>query len=204
MVNLCVAFICGFGIATLYKMTHEGTGNGKGFFQSLILMTLITSLVIMIIGDSLARAFGLVGAMSIIRFRTAVKDTVDILFIFFALTAGLAAGAGAHRLAVLGTLSIGAVTYLLARYSTGGKGKREYVLQFRTSSSDADSAYRSLLNQYGKSHSIVDLKTLDSGGTAVTCTVRFANEDGIHSLIDALRAVKTIEQINFFHDDRQY
>ena len=76
--------------------------------SSLVTLAMITAVVIMAIGNNLARAFGLVGAMSIIRFRTAVKDTQDLVFIFLALAMGSAAGVGFHRLAVVATLVVGA------------------------------------------------------------------------------------------------
>jgi hypothetical protein len=85
LANLVVALFCGVIVAILYRATYKGISYSSGYVISIIMLTLITALVIMVIGNNLARAFGLVGAMSIIRFRTAVKDTQDIMFIFFAL-----------------------------------------------------------------------------------------------------------------------
>lgn len=87
--NILVALICAIFISIFYKKTYNGPGYLVSFANALILLSLITSIVIMIIGNNLARAFGLVGAMSIIRFRTAVKETHDIVYIFFALTIGM-------------------------------------------------------------------------------------------------------------------
>ena len=81
--NLVVALICGVIISIFYRLTYRGPGISFSFINSLIILALITSVVIMVIGNNLARAFGLVGAMSIIRFRTAIKETQDIIFIFF-------------------------------------------------------------------------------------------------------------------------
>jgi hypothetical protein len=89
---LSVALFAGLILTCLYRITYKGAGYTAGFVGSIILLTLITALVIMVIGNNLARAFGLVGAMSIIRFRTAVKDVMDIVFIFFALAVGMASG----------------------------------------------------------------------------------------------------------------
>ena len=104
VMNLTVALLCGVFIAWLYRLTYKGTGFSMNFVNSIVLLTMITSVVIMVIGNSLARAFGLVGAMSIIRFRTAVKETRDIVFIFFGRTVGLAAGVGYHQIAIIGTV----------------------------------------------------------------------------------------------------
>lgn len=128
LANFFVALICGIFISWVYRKTYKGPGYSPSFVSSMILLTLITTMVIMIIGNNLARAFGLVGAMSIIRFRTAVKDTIDIVFIFFALGVGLAAGSGALAIAFIGTVMIGTIILLLARVPMFGTQRREYLL----------------------------------------------------------------------------
>ena len=83
LLNLLVALLCGLVIAQTYKLTFGGASYSKSISNSLVVLAMITTVVIIVIGNNLARAFGLVGAMSIIRFRTAVKDPMDIVFIFF-------------------------------------------------------------------------------------------------------------------------
>ncbi|MCK4716381.1 MAG: DUF4956 domain-containing protein, partial [Candidatus Marinimicrobia bacterium] len=109
IVNMVVAFICGLLISIIYRWTYSGPTYSVTYLNSLIVLSMITSIVIMVIGNNLARAFGLVGAMSIIRFRTAIKDTQDIVFIFFSLAVGMASGVGMHLIALFGVLLIGAV-----------------------------------------------------------------------------------------------
>ena len=87
---------------------------------------MITAIVLMVIGNNLARAFGLVGAMSIIRFRTAVKDTQDIVFIFFSLAVGMAAGVGYHLIAICGTVFVSLTMLVLTQFSHGSTTQREY------------------------------------------------------------------------------
>src|SRR5512136_2382036 len=106
----------------------------------MVILAMVTALVIMVIGSNLARAFGLVGAMSIIRFRTAIKDMQDIVFIFFALAVGLAAGAGAHFMAVTGTVLIGAIVLLLARTQFGRSRNKDFLLQLSLAPDAAEDA----------------------------------------------------------------
>jgi len=106
LANLMVSLVCGLIIAFFYKLTYKGAGYTNSFIVSLVVLSLITTVIIMVIGNNLARAFGLVGAMSIIRFRTAVKETLDIIFIFFSLAIGMAAGIGLPSIAIGGTLFI--------------------------------------------------------------------------------------------------
>ena len=113
--NLFMALICGFTISLVYRSIYNGPNYSAKFVQSMVVLSMITALVIMVIGNNLARAFGLVGAMSIIRFRTAVKDTHDIVFIFFSLAVGMAAGVGLKVLAFFGTMFIGVIMLGLSK-----------------------------------------------------------------------------------------
>ena len=88
-------------------------------------------MVIMIIGNNLARAFALVGALSIIRFRTVVKDTKDTAYIFWALAAGMASGTGSYFLAIAGTVIITGIAFILHFTNYGSIHKSEFILQFR-------------------------------------------------------------------------
>ena len=85
LINLVTAFVLALVIAFTYRATHRGLSYSQSFVLTLIFVTVITAMVVMVIGNNLARAFALVGAMSIIRFRTVVKDTKDTAFVFFAL-----------------------------------------------------------------------------------------------------------------------
>src|SRR3990172_4384220 len=114
--NLLVALACGFIISLSYRTTSGGANYSPAFVRANVVLSMITALVIMVIGNNLARAFGLVGAMSIIRFRTAVKDIQDIIYIFFALAAGMAAGVGLKAIALFGTLFISGIMVLLYRF----------------------------------------------------------------------------------------
>ena len=116
------ALICGAAISWLYKATYQGPGFSQNFSSSIILLPMITALVIMIIGNNLARAFGLVGALSIIRFRTALKEPLDIVYVFFALAVGMAAGIGSYMIAFTGTLVIGLHIGCADPHTSGGHG----------------------------------------------------------------------------------
>jgi hypothetical protein len=129
LTNLAVSLACGIVIALVYRFIYKGPSYSATYVNSLVLLALITTLVIMVIGNNLARAFGLVGAMSIIRFRTAVRDVQDIVYIFFALAVGMASGVGLHAIAIAGTLVICLVSVVLVTFNFGAPGKAEYVLQ---------------------------------------------------------------------------
>lgn len=129
LTNLAVSLACGIIIALVYRFIYKGPSYSASYVNSLVLLAIITTLVIMVIGNNLARAFGLVGAMSIIRFRTAVRDVQDIVYIFFALAVGMASGVGLYAIAISGTILICLVSVVMVTFNFGAPGKSEYILQ---------------------------------------------------------------------------
>jgi len=134
--NMFVALGCGLIIARVYRFTYRGASYSYQFVNSLVLLCLITAVVILVIGNNLARAFGLVGAMSIIRFRTAVRNVQDIVFIFFSLTVGMAAGVGLNSVAIIGTIFICLVIILLDSVGFGRLAQLKHLLQVSYSGLD--------------------------------------------------------------------
>jgi uncharacterized membrane protein YhiD involved in acid resistance len=117
LLSLLLAFVLGQVIAWVYYFTHTGLSYSRTYVQSLVLVTVVVAMVMAVIGDNIIRAFGLMGALAIIRFRNVVKDTRDIVFIFCALVVGMAAGSQRFSIAVVGTIVISLIALYL--YLTG-------------------------------------------------------------------------------------
>ena len=117
LLSLLLAFVLGQVIAWVYYFTHSGLSYSRSFVQSLVLVTVVVGMVMAVIGDNIIRAFGLMGALAIIRFRNVVKDTRDIVFIFCALVVGMAAGSQRYAIAVVGTIILSLIALYL--YLTG-------------------------------------------------------------------------------------
>ncbi len=131
IINLILSFFIGLIISYIYKSTHKGLSYSQSFMITNIFICLITCMVIMVIGNSIARAFALVGALSIIRFRTVIKDTKDIAYIFWSLVAGMATGTGSYFIAFTGTAILSLVAFILHKTNYGSIYKSEFILQFR-------------------------------------------------------------------------
>ena len=127
LINLLLAFVLGVAISLIYKKTHKGLSYSQSFMITNIFVAVIVCMVIMIIGNSLARAFALVGALSIIRFRTVVKDTKDTAYIFWSLAAGMAAGTGSYFLAVAGSVIISGIALIVFYTNFGSIIKSEFI-----------------------------------------------------------------------------
>ena len=104
--NMALACVLGLIVSVVYKTTHKGLSYSQSFMLTIIFVTVVVSMVMMVIGNSLARAFALVGALSIIRFRTVIKDTKDTAYIFIALASGMAAGTSSYFLACSGVIIV--------------------------------------------------------------------------------------------------
>jgi ABC-type polysaccharide transport system permease subunit len=92
--TIVLSFILSLVIARVYQITYKGVSYTQSYVHTLIMMTLVVGIIMLVIGSNIARAFSLVGALSIIRFRNAVKDTRDVGYIFFAMAIGMATGTG--------------------------------------------------------------------------------------------------------------
>jgi hypothetical protein len=117
ILSLLLAFVLGQVIAWVYYFTHSGLSYSKTYVQSLILVTVVVAMVMAVIGDNIIRAFGLMGALALVRFRNVVKDTRDIVFIFCSLVVGMAAGSQRYAIAVIGTAILSIIALYL--YLTG-------------------------------------------------------------------------------------
>lgn len=203
MINVIVALSCGLFIAYIYKKSYRGAGYSAAFSNSMIILTMITSIVIMVIGNNLARAFGLVGAMSIIRFRTAVKDTQDIVFIFFGLAIGMAAGVGYHKMAIFGSLFIGLMIFLLTKSNFTSTKPNDYLLQFAFQPNGNDSTpYLPILDKYCKRHNIINAKTIeDNEIMELAYYVRFKNKEKNPEFIRELNGAHGVKNISLFFDE---
>ncbi len=130
----------------------------QSFMITNIFISLIVCMVIMIIGNSIARAFALVGALSIIRFRTVIKDTKDIAYIFWSLAAGMASGTGSYYIAFFGTTIISLVAIILFKTNYGSTFKSEFILQFRYQKNinEKITSYSKKLSEYCKTSTILN------------------------------------------------
>jgi len=115
VINLTVSFIVGFFIFFVYKKTFQGVLYQRSFNISLISITMIITLIIMTISGNLVLSLGMVGALSIVRFRTPIKDPVDLVFIFWAITMGIANGVGYFSISIIGSIVMTLVLLFMTR-----------------------------------------------------------------------------------------
>ena len=201
--NMFVALICGLIIALVYRMVYKGPNYSATFVVSLVLLTLITSVVILVIGNNLARAFGLVGAMSIIRFRTAVRDVQDIVFIFFALTVGMGAGVGLASVAVIATVIICSVILTLNAVAFAQPKRKQHLLQITYHGDDAaETTLAQLLKEFSKKTRLVNLRQAGAQGVIdAFYHLHLRRNKQEADLLRELRATGFVDNVNIYFDE---
>lgn len=113
--GMACAALLGMFIYWVYKKTYSGVLYSKNFNVTIVLVTTVTAMIMMIIGSNLALSLGMVGALSIVRFRTALKDPKDIAYLFWGITAGLSCGAGIYIIGIVGSLFIAVLLFLFSK-----------------------------------------------------------------------------------------
>jgi hypothetical protein len=128
---LLLSFVLGQVIAWFYAWSHAGLSYSSSYTQSLVLMCVVVSLVMLVIGHSIVTAFGLLGALALIRFRNVLKDTRDTVFVFITLVIGMAVGAQRFMTAIIGTVALLLVVVYLKGTSFGSTGRYDGYLTCR-------------------------------------------------------------------------
>ncbi len=201
--NLSVALVCGLLIAGFYRWSTRRPSYSRSFVNSLVALSLITAVVIMVIGNNLARAFGLVGAMSIIRFRTAVKDAQDIVFIFFSLAIGMAAGVGLLKVAFISTVFIGLSMTAVSAFQLRVRRRREFLVQLTyRPDDDAPPPHLAALDTHCQRYHLVSTKSYGDGDDLeLAFYVLLRGEDRSGALVSALRKAEGVRDVSLFYDE---
>lgn len=163
LTNILLSTVLGLLIAKIYQVTHKGLSYSQSFTHTIVLVAAVVSIVMMVIGNSLSRAFALVGALSIIRFRTVVKDTKDTAFIFMSLAAGMAAGTSNYFLAFTGTALFSALSVILFRVNFGAVYKSEFLLRFIFDQNTSSADYLDAINRLAKRSNLLHMEPSGDG-----------------------------------------
>lgn len=131
--SLITAFLISIFIIYVYKKTYAGVLYSKTFTLCIIMLSMVTALIIRTVNANLSLSLGMVGALSIVRFRTAVKEPVDTGFMFWGISAGIMAGAGLYIVAIIGSVILGLLYFGGYLFSYKGKSKYLFILKYNKS-----------------------------------------------------------------------
>ena len=194
LLALGLAFVIGLFIFLIYKKTYQGVMYSDSFGVSLIAMSMITSLVIIAVTSNVVLSLGMVGALSIVRFRTAIKEPMDIAFLFWAIAVGIVLGAGLLPLAIIGSVIIGIIIVV---FSTRKIGDTPYILVVSCENEETESAAYELIKEDAKK-SLLKSKSVNKLGIELTYEVRIKDDNtGFVNKISAVDGVTNAVLVSY-------
>ena len=198
LIGLVFALVVGLFIFLIYQKTLTGVMYSSGLALTLVGMTMVTTLVIMAVTSNVVLSLGMVGALSIVRFRAAIKEPVEIVFLFWSLAAGIVIGAGMIPLAIIGSVIIGVILLLLANRKYSDK---PYMLVLRCENENAETAAMALLDQSG-CRSKVKAKTVTRDGMELSVEGKL--KDASTNFVNALSAVEGMHSVSMVSYNGEY
>ena len=180
LLALVLAFCLGMFIFLVYKKTYQGVMYSSSFGVTLIALTMITTLVILAVTSNVVLSLGMVGALSIVRFRTAIKEPLDIAFLFWAIAAGIVLAAGMIPLAVVGSVFVGVVLLVFVNKKPHCN---PYIVVIQCDGHDSETAARAYLEEM-TNRCTVKSKSAQKGSLELTVEIRLKddNTDFINTL----------------------
>jgi uncharacterized membrane protein YhiD involved in acid resistance len=164
VLGLVLSFVLTAFIGWVYKITHKGTSYTQSYVHTLVLMGMVVSVIMLIVGSNIARAFSLVGALSIIRFRNAVKETRDVGFIFFAMAIGMATGTKFYLLAVIATIIVSLVILIMNRFDWYSREASSQILKIQIPNNvEFDTLFDGLFVKYTRASDLISVDSVRSG-----------------------------------------
>ena len=190
-IALLLAFVVGLFIMQVYKKTFKGVMYSESFAISLLALCLITTLIILAVTSNVVLSLGMVGALSIVRFRSAIKEPIDIAYLFWSISAGIVIGAGLIPLAIVASIFIGIVMILFVNKKTTNN---PYILVINCSDDDSENNALNLLSKSVEKYNVKSKTVSPVNGIEITVevglkknTTKFVNAisklDGISNVV---------------------
>ncbi len=198
LLGLAVSLVIGLFIFLIYKKTLTGVMYSSGFALTLVGLSLVTTLVIMAVTSNVVLSLGMVGALSIVRFRTAIKEPVEIVFLFWSLAVGIVIGAGMIPLAVIGSAIIGVILLLFGNRKIRNN---PYLLVLSCATEQAETAALETLKAQTE-HYIVKSKTITPAGIELTAELRTKNAST--SFVNGISKLEGIESATLVSYNGEY
>ncbi|MDR1795124.1 MAG: DUF4956 domain-containing protein [Erysipelotrichaceae bacterium] len=189
VIALSLAFCLGVFIFMVYKKTFQGVMYSSSFGVTLIALTMISTLVILAVTSNVVLSLGMVGALSIVRFRTAIKEPLDIAFLFWAIAVGIVLAAGMIPLAVFGSVLIGIILIVFVNQKTS---ENPYIVVIHCTDSDSENQAVTALKSFVKK-SVVKSKTVTADSIELHYEVRLKSDDT--SFVNTLHNIAGIRDV---------
>lgn len=188
-IAMSLSFVLSIMIAWVYRATHRHVSYSQSYVQTLVLLGMLISLIMLVVGSNIARAFALVGALSVVRFRNAIKETRDVGFIFLVMAVGMAVGTRFYTLAVVAAVAICLITVLMHRFNWFALNVQRQVVKVQVpSDDDYTHVIQDVLIQHTDEFELVSMESIRAGAlTELMYTVKIKKGGEPSAVIAALR-----------------
>jgi hypothetical protein len=203
VIRLLLAAVLGAVVAGIYRRARRGPEISASFPVTLVLLAILIAMVTQVIGDNVARAFSLVGALSIVRFRTIVRDTQDTAYVIFAVVVGMAVGAADLWVALIGIVVVGVSAYLMmARAKVFSAAQPAYLLSVRVGLGyDLDKHLGGTFDQHLQERELMSVSTAKQGVFLdVTYETRLRTGGSADELVKALNRIEGVQSVRFHRE----
>lgn len=187
VIAMALAFALGLFIFWVYKKTYNGVMYSASFGLSLMAMSMITTLVILAVTSNVVLSLGMVGALSIVRFRTAIKEPMDIAFLFWAIAIGIVLGAGLIPLAVFGSVFVGLILWIFVNRKTSD---HPYIMIINCADKEGEIRALDKIKESVRKQ-VLKSKTVSKSGIEMTLEVRLKGDDS-----DFVNEISEIEGVD--------
>ncbi len=195
---LCLGFVLSMAIGWVYRFTHRGVSYSQSYVHTLVIMGTVVALIMLIIGSNIARAFALVGALSIVRFRNAMKETRDIGFIFMVMAVGMGVGTRFYLLAVFATVLLSAFVVALYKFNLFAKEVRERILRIQLPvDRDYERVFEEPFRKYLEEQRLISVETVRAGVLQeVVYSIVLKRKAQPRQLLESLRKVNDNHKVS--------
>lgn len=198
LIGMLIALVIGLFIFVVYRKTFNGVMYSSGFALSLVGLSLVTTLVIMAVTSNVVLSLGMVGALSIVRFRAAIKEPIEIVYLFWAIAAGIVIGAGMIPLAVIGSAIIGIILILFANRKVH---ENPYILIMNCADEKSEKEALVLTGEAVKKF-MIKSKTVNGGGIELTAEIRL--KDAATSFVNRLHDIDGVSNATLVSYNGEY
>lgn len=195
---LSLAFVASLVVAWTYRTTHRNISYSQSYVHTLIILGMLIALIMLVVGSNIARAFALVGALSVVRFRNAIKETRDVGFIFLVMALGMACGTRFYALAAIATVLICTVILLMHKFNWFALNVQRQVVKVQVPADDFDygPSVDDVLLRFADEHELISTESV-RGGTLVEMayTARLKKDVKPAELVQALRQLNAGQKV---------
>lgn len=196
VLNLVLSFLASLVVVWVYQYTHRSLSYSQSFIISMVMISVLATAAMMILGNNLIRALGILGVFTLLRFRTIVKDTKDATYIFFTLAVGMAIGTNNYIIALFTVVLLGIFLVILHKFNFGSNIRMGYLVTIVGKSSMKQEYFDDILKKYSSHYKLLQLKEISDHSKEFNFRIKFKDKDTEDTFLADMRKIEDVELID--------